>query len=195
MAEVTPDNDVCKSSMFHRLIQRAFPEWYPYDSIRFFHPFYTAEKNAELAKAQGYDKEFCIRTTTLRKAKKNSRGETTKYDFEVTSSNPQKPSKTVYLTHSSDIKRILEDTSDILVHPARTRISDLPPVIHDVLKPGQNNDPKKNGVSQTAAAKHSTVDHEHIQSYLVNVARNIIKREVVTTDKNKGIYQLDIVRE
>ncbi|RFN54271.1 heme peroxidase [Fusarium flagelliforme] len=195
MAEVTPDNDVCKSSMFHRLIQRAFPEWYPYDSIRFFHPFYTAEKNAELAKAQGYDKEFCIKTTPLRKAKKNSRGETTKFDFEVTSSNPQKPSKTVYLTHSSDIKRILEDTSDILVHPARTRISDLPPVIHDVLKPGQNNDPKKNGVSQTAAAKHSTVDHEHIQSYLVGIARDIIKREVVTTDKNKGIYQLDIVRD
>jgi hypothetical protein len=195
MAEVTPDNDVCKSSMFHRLIQRAFPEWYPYDSIRFFHPFYTAEKNAELAKAQGYDKEFCIKTTPLRKAKKNSRGETTKFDFEVTSSNPQKPSKTVYLTHSDDIKRILEDTSDVLVHPARTRISDLPPVIHDVLKPGQNNDPKKNGVSQTAAAKHSTVDHEHIQSYLVNIARDIIKREVVTTDKNKGIYQLDIVRD
>ncbi|CZS85760.1 unnamed protein product [Fusarium graminearum] len=195
MKEVTPDNDVCKSSMFHRLIQRAFPEWYPYDSIRFFHPFYTGEKLAELAKAQGYDKEFCVKTTPLKKAKKNSRGEMTNFDFELTKSNPQRPSKTVYLTHSDDIKRILEDTSDILVHPARTRISDLPPEIHDVLKPGQNNDPEKNGVSLAAAAEHSTVDHEHIQSYLVEIARNIIKREVVTTDKTKGIYQLDIVRD
>lgn len=195
MKEVTPDNEVCKSSMFHRLTQRAFPEWYPYGSIRFFHPFYTAEKNAELAKAQGYDKEICMKSTALRKAKKNSRGEMTNFDFELTPSNPQRPSKTVYLTNSHDIKRILEDTSDILVYPARTRISDLPTEIHDVLKPGQNNDPKKNGVSQTVAAKHSTVGHEHIQTYLVNIARDIIKREVVTTNKAKGIYQLDIVRE
>ncbi|RGP79400.1 heme peroxidase [Fusarium longipes] len=195
MKEVTPDNDVCKSSMFHRLIQRAFPEWYPYDSIRFFHPFYTAEKNAELAVAQGYDKEFSMKSTHLKKAKKNSRGEMTKLDFELDKSNPQRPSKTVHLTHHDDIKLILNDRSDILVHPARTRISDLPKEIHDVLKPGQNNDPKQNGVSLTAAAKHSTVDHEHIQSYLVNIARDIIKREVVTTDKSKGIYQLDIVRD
>ncbi|KAL4727914.1 hypothetical protein ACLX1H_004611 [Fusarium chlamydosporum] len=187
MKEVTPDNEVCKSSMFHRLIQRAFPEWYPYDSI--------PEKNAELAKAQGYDKEFCMKSTALRKAKKNSRGEMTNFDFELTPSNPQRPSKAVYLTNSHDIKRILEDTSDILVHPARTRISELPTEIHDVLKPGQNNDPKKNGVSQTVAAKHSTVGHEHIQTYLVNIARDIIKREVVTTNKAKGIYQLDIVRD
>jgi hypothetical protein len=181
--------------MFHRLIQRAFPEWYPYDSIRFFHPFYTAEKNAELAKAQGYDKEFSIKSTPLRKAKKNSRGEMTKFDFEVSKSNPQRPSKTVHLTHHDDIKLILDDRTDILVHPARTRISDLPTEIHDVLEPGQNNDPKRNGVSLAAAAKHSTVDHEHIQSYLVGIARDIIKREVVTTDKSKGIYQLDVVRE
>ncbi|KAH7258995.1 heme peroxidase-domain-containing protein [Fusarium redolens] len=193
MKEVTPDSDVLKSSMFHRLIQRAFPEWYPYDSIRFFHPFYTAEKNAELAKQQGYDKEFSMKTEALRKAEKNSRGEMTKTKYHTAQSDPQRPSKTIYLTNREDIKLILEDTNDILVHPARTRISDLPKEIHDVLKPGQNDNPAKNGAPQEAAARHSAVDHEHVMSYLIAISRNVIKREVVTMEK--GIYQLDIVRD
>lgn len=46
MKEVTPDNDVLKSSVFHQLLQRAFPERFPADLIRFFYPFYTSEKNA-----------------------------------------------------------------------------------------------------------------------------------------------------
>ena len=58
MKEVTPDPDVVKGSVFHRLIQRAFPEWFPYDSISFFHPFYTPETNAKLAKEQGYKDVF-----------------------------------------------------------------------------------------------------------------------------------------
>lgn len=33
MKEVMPDNEVCKSSVFHRLLQRAFPGWFPYDSM------------------------------------------------------------------------------------------------------------------------------------------------------------------
>ncbi|KAF4445770.1 heme peroxidase [Fusarium austroafricanum] len=193
MKEVTPDNDVLKSSMFHRLLQRAFPEWYPYDSIRFFHPFYTAEKNAELAKQQGYDKEFNMKTESLRKAEKNSRGEMSKFKYQTAQSDPQRPGKTIYLTHREDIELILKDTTDILVHPARTRISDLPKEIHDVLKPGQNNAPANNNISQLTAAKHSAADHEHVQSYLIDICRNIIKREVVTMEK--GIYQLDIVRD
>ncbi|KAJ4243864.1 hypothetical protein NW762_014745 [Fusarium torreyae] len=195
MKEVTPDSDVLKSSMFHRLLQRAFPEWYPYDSLRFFHPFYTSDKNATLAKQQGYDKEFSMRTIPLKRAENNDRGEITRFKYDIEKSNPQRPSKTLYLTNREDIKLILKDKSDILVHPARTRISFLPIVIHDVLKPGQNN-PTHNGritSLQTSTIEHSQEYHAHIMSYLVDVARGIINREVVTMEK--GIYQLDIIRD
>ena len=60
MNEVTPDNSVLKSSVFHRLLQRAFPGWYPYTSIQFFHPFYTPKQNAEYARQQGYTSDFNI---------------------------------------------------------------------------------------------------------------------------------------
>ncbi|KAM0355122.1 hypothetical protein ACHAPU_000982 [Fusarium lateritium] len=199
MKEVTPDSDVLKSSMFHRLIQRAFPEWYPYDSIRFFHPFYTSEKNAELAKQQGYDKEFSIKVDSLKRPEKNSRGELTSFKYDVDKSNPQKPSKLIFLNHKDDIKAILKNTDDILVHPARTRIAFLPKEIHEVLKPGQHNSSEAQkaqiATNQKAATRHAAADHEHIMSYLVDISRNIIKREVVTMDKDKGIYQLDIVRD
>ena len=58
MKEATPESDVLKSSMFHRLIQRAFPEWFPYDSIHFFHPFYTTAQNTTYSKDQGYWPDF-----------------------------------------------------------------------------------------------------------------------------------------
>ena len=73
MEEVTPDSDVLKSSVFHRLIQRAFPGWFPYDSIRYLHPFYTKTQNQQFAESQGYLPDF-------------------------DSTNPRKPAKPIYST-------------------------------------------------------------------------------------------------
>lgn len=188
MKEVTPDNDVLKSSMFHRLLQRAFPEWYPYNSIRFFHPFYTAQKNAELAKQQGFADEFDMQVKTKTT---NWLGKPTAFEYDTSDSNPRRPSKPVYLFKKSEIKQILEDRSDNIVHPARLRLKDFPDEIAAVLKPGQG--ATDNNTVSTNNATPS--DHEAIVGYLVDLMRDIIKREFIIMDKNKGVYQLDVVRE
>lgn len=39
--------------MLYKLIQRALPGWFPYNSLHVMQPFYTKEKNAEIAKELG----------------------------------------------------------------------------------------------------------------------------------------------
>ncbi len=121
MKEVTPDSDVLKSSVFHRLLQRAFPEWFPYDSLRFFHPFYTGDKNAKLAKAQGYAGDFKM----LEEAGA----------FDYHASNPNRPSKPMLLTDIKKIKALLSNQEDKIVHPGRLHLKYLPKELADVLRP------------------------------------------------------------
>ena len=112
MKEVTPDSDVLKSSVFHRLIQRAFPGWFPYDSIHFFHPFYTGSKNKSFAEAQGYLQDFGTER-------------------------PTKPVKPVYLDKYADIKKVLEGGPDAFVNPAAFA-KGLPTHVQKILDPGES---------------------------------------------------------
>ncbi|KAH7632588.1 heme peroxidase-domain-containing protein, partial [Sordaria sp. MPI-SDFR-AT-0083] len=116
MKEATPDNDVLKSSVFHRLLQRSFPEWFPTNSVRFFHPFYTAQKNAEYAAAQGYGKDFAITPDT-------------------SASNPRKPVDPKILTDPAQIMAVLDDHTDNIVHPVRLETDILPAKVAEVLAP------------------------------------------------------------
>ncbi|KAI9705161.1 MAG: hypothetical protein M1820_005308 [Bogoriella megaspora] len=118
MKEVTPDNDVCKSSVFHRLIQRAFPGWFPYDSIRFFHPFYTAQQNAIFAKAQCYASDFRVTPEPVIQSKRT--------DQPVFDTGTAKPKKPVHLTDFKSIALVLNDTGNNFMHPALLYRSSLP---------------------------------------------------------------------
>ena len=111
MKEVTPDTDVLKSSVFHRLIQRAFPGWFPYDSIRFFHPFYTKDTNQKYAKDQGYLDD-------------------------LNDANPKKPEKPVYLSDYESIKAVLDGGPDAFVNPAAFD-KGLPTKVKEILNPGK----------------------------------------------------------
>ena len=117
MKEVTPDNEICKSSVFHRLIQRAFPGWFPYNSIRFFHPFYTAKQNAIFAKEQGYGPEF---------------KETQVPEFGVVMSPPKRPKKPHSLTTFDDIAYVLNDDGENFVHPALLHMENWPKKMREV---------------------------------------------------------------
>lgn len=172
MKEVTPDNDICKSSVFHRLLQRAFPGWYPYNSIRFFHPFYTAEQNAKFAQAQGYDAEFRL---------------------PVAMSNPEKPWKPVYLDDFEKISTVLSDESYDLVHPALKDPANFPTKVREVLTlPRKNDEVKSKAVvpSRTTEMPH---DAEVLEQYFKNLMQSIVKREAITM--NNTTYQIDATRE
>jgi hypothetical protein len=187
MKEVTPDNDVLKSSVFHRLIQRAFPEWFPYDSIRFFHPFYTAEQNAKLAHQQGYAGGFSM---TVEPSAKNWFGKPTAYTYDTSKSNPSKPMKPLLLKDWPTIKALLEDRSDNLIHPARlpSALKDMPTNIADVLKQGR-------ATSKVIQAGDVDVDRKVLMEYFTGLIRDITKREVIVMDEHIPVYQIDVTRE
>lgn len=175
MAEVTPNNDVLKSSVFHRLLQRAFPGWFPYDSIRFFHPFYTAEKNAEYAKNQGYATDFAMSGPLGDK-------------FDVKASEPEKPKKPLYLTKYKDIKSVLSTTAAEIVHPAFVNSKNLPQKVAEALRTINS---KKTNTGKSLPPN----DMAFVKKYFAERTRRIIEREVIIMDRDKGIFQVDVTRE
>ena len=112
MKEVTSYDNELKSSVFHRLLQRALqralPGWFPYNSIRFLHPFYTAAKNAEYAQQQGYGADFRM---TMTPEAKDMFGRPTECRYDVIDSNPVKPTKPWYLDVHEKIAAVLADES------------------------------------------------------------------------------------
>lgn len=175
-----------KSSVFHRLLQRAFPGWFPYNSIRFFHPFYTAAKNAEYAQEQGYGPDFRM---TITPENKGMFGKPTKYQYEVTDSDPVKPWKPWYLDNHEEVASVLADDSDSLVHPARTELAGLPQAVIDILSPGHKK--KLSGPEGTEIK----ADDSTLRTYFAELSHGIIKRESILMDNRKVVYQIDIARE
>lgn len=55
MNEVSSNAKVQKGSMFYKLIQRAFPGWFKYNSIYLWQPMYTPKANKGYAKEQKKD--------------------------------------------------------------------------------------------------------------------------------------------
>ena len=186
MKEVTSYDNELKSSVFHRLLQRAFPGWFPYNSIRFFHPFYTAAKNAEYAQQQGYGKDFRM---TITPEAKDMFGRPTEYGYDVKDSDPEKPWKPWYLDDHEEIAAVLADHSDNLVHPARTELVGLPQQVVEVLSPGQ-----KKSSSQPKGTEIKA-DDSTLRTYFADLMHDIIKRESILMDTRKGVYQIDITRE
>ena len=179
MKEVTPDPDVLKGSVFHRLIQRAFPEWFPYDSVNFFHPFYTAETNAKLAKQQGYGDVFKFESRIDKSAPGG-------YTFNCTASLPKKPVKPVYLSEYAEVNYVLSVASDKFVNPACTDSAWFPKRVAEILVPGMEKPKSKSAID---------IDSRMVLDYFAAVTREIVKREVITVDAQQPLYQIDVTRE
>jgi hypothetical protein len=179
--EVASDNEVLKSSVFHRLIQRAFPGWFPYDSIRFFHPFYTAQQNAAFAKAQGYASGFKM-------GLEPELNEVTGLpEYNVAKSNPKKPQKPIYVSDFASIAAILNDTDGNFMHPALLHPENLPSAMQIVLS------------SETATIdSDNVVDHvsnneAQLTKYLVELMQSIVKRETIAMAP--ADFRIDATRE
>ena len=171
MAEVTPENSTLKSSVFHRLIQRAFPEWFPYDSVRFFHPFYTANTNSKFADEQGYLPDFGV-------------AKNPPYNYQA--SEPEKPRKPLYLESYDDIAAVLSTGADKILHPAYTE-KNLPKKVYEALLTIKS--------KGTTKYKAKADDLDFTKAYFMHHMRAIVEREVIVMDKNSPIFQLDVTRE
>jgi hypothetical protein len=189
MKEVTEDCDVLKGSVFHRLLQRAFPEWFPYDSLRFFHPFYTGEKNAELAREQGYAGDFNISIDQIDPVPSAPPKKSDPFDYHFENSNPKQPKRPIVLSSHDDIKRFLDNESEAFVHPARIHSQGLPQKMQDILKPG------KISVGAETDTAGLVGDEKLLIDYFVDLTRDIIEREFITMDASRPVYQIDITKE
>ncbi|KAL0465912.1 hypothetical protein QR685DRAFT_548000 [Neurospora intermedia] len=200
MKEVTPDNDVLKSSVFHRLLQRSFPEWFPSTSVRFFHPFYTAQKNAEYATAQGYDKDFAIKPTVEKSEWNWSGPATVTQTFDTSASNPRNPVEPKILTNPRRIMEVLSDTDNI-VHPVRLEPEILPAKVAEVLAVREREDTADGRKSHGEHRKEIDNDTDDLMTYFTDLMRDIIRRESVVMKPGQKdsevdpIYQLDVTRD
>lgn len=176
MKEVTPNNEVCKSSVFHRLLQRAFPGWFPSNTIRFFHPFYTAKQNGIYAEAQGYGDWF---------------KETVDHPKVAVAAPVQKPEKPLYLSKFDDIKIILQgERAGNFTNPAYYYKANLPQVVRDVLTTVRG----KKEPQYTPAIDDYVKDVEaDLKKYLDNEMRQIVKRESISM--TNSTFQIDATRE
>lgn len=178
MKEVTPNNEVCKSSVFHRLLQRAFPGWFPRDTIRFFHPFYTAQQNAAFAKAQGYANQF--RETAARTAARNPKADVIVAPLE-------KPHKPVYLDKLQDILIVLKKEN--FTNPAYYYKESLPAVVKEVLDPSLEQSHFKYEKLDAYIAGRGDV----FKRYLDQQMREIVRRDSVSM--TNSTFQIDVTRE
>ncbi|KAK3679554.1 hypothetical protein LTR78_001115 [Recurvomyces mirabilis] len=182
MNEVTADNETLKSSVYHRLIQRAFPGWFPYDSVRFFHPFYTSQQNAIYANAQGYAPQFKMSKIPDIKVK-----DTDQKAYDVSKSEPQKPRKPIYLTDISRIRSVLDDHKDDFMHPALLHRENLPKAMQDVLDPAYA---KPECVGLDEYMRQSEPD---LVKYLTDLMQIIVKsRSIAMTTST---FQIDVTRD
>lgn len=186
MKEVTPNNEVCKSSVFHRLIQRAFPGWFPSDTIRFFHPFYTAKQNAIYAEVQGYGDQF--RETAVDQSGKPEESQKPKNDIVVAP--VQKPQKPWYLDKFNDISIVLQgEQSKNFTNPAYHYEANLPLVVKAVLSPDQ----KPPTISPKILEGYVQDVEVDLKKYLDELMRYIVKRESVSM--TNSTFQIDATRE
>lgn len=182
MKEVTADNDICKSSVFHRLLQRAFPGWFPYDSVRFFHPFYTSQTNAKYAQAQGYGEDFRVPPAT-RDAWDNPK-------FDTSAADPKKPLKPEYITDAAKISAILGSPYEF-VHPAFKDLANFPTVMQNAVR-----EMHYQAKAQDLRPERKDEFYEDpvlIRDYFTDLMRSIVKREAITMGNHT--YQIDITRE
>ncbi|KAJ0165001.1 Linoleate 10R-lipoxygenase [Colletotrichum tanaceti] len=186
MKEVTPDNDVCKSSVFHRLIQRAFPGWLPRDSLRWFSPFYTAKQNAIYAEQQGYAAQFKeTADMELKPCFDRARAAAS-----VVACPPAKPPKPCYLDNFEDIKTVLRDQSAHFTNPVFSYTANLPVMLREVLDRATARpvefDPR-------ILKRHVKSAEGDLKKYLSELMTYIIKRESVSITHAE--FQIDATRD
>jgi hypothetical protein len=77
-------------SMFHKLFQRALPNWFPYNSLHITQPMYTRKMNEQIAREIGTIDEYTL-------------------------DDPSPPPKTVIVTKHSTITKLSKDQANFRI--------------------------------------------------------------------------------
>jgi len=174
MKEVSSNSKVLKGSMFYKLIQRAFPGWFKYDSIYLWQPMYTPTANKKYADKQKLRKLFV-------------------------DDGPHQPTKPTNITDYDNLLAILGHHREFK-NPAFSQLHKLDPgpvkdflqtideLVHDV------------GTNTLADVSNEYGDTEKLFSeYFSSTAKFIEERErckwVPRNNGATGTFQIDVTRE
>ncbi|KAH8587872.1 prostaglandin G/H synthase 2/cyclooxygenase 2, pgh2/cox2 [Bisporella sp. PMI_857] len=101
LQEVQQDYKVLGGSMFYKLFQRAFPGWYPYNSLHIMQPMFTWKMNKQIAEEIGTIDQYSLK-------------------------GPKKPAAPIVITKHSTVLQVLKDQSAFRV-PWLPALNDLFP--------------------------------------------------------------------
>lgn len=215
MAEVSPDNSTLKSSLFHRLLQRSFPDWYKGNNLHFFHPFYTTETNMKYAQAQGYGEAFNLPKFDPKKPEEVKKV----LPGVIEMSTPTKPNSVYTLTQ--DLKRgniktpvtvvvkthaaaedILKKSTGRFIASSWMDKYSVPPVIVSLLQRSLDVGSTKGGkLYMDLGIDVMGDERENISAYFQEVTTRVVQQKKNTFQKGDEtrnidpVYQIDAVRE
>ncbi|KAF1994656.1 heme peroxidase [Amniculicola lignicola CBS 123094] len=170
ITEVASDYKVLAGSMFYKLIQRAFPGWFPYNSLHAMQPFFTKAKNAEIAKELGTYKLY-------------------------TEANPRRPPIPKIVVAHDTVKKILTDQRSFAV-PWKGALNDMFPGERDYSSFMLGDDQPANTAQRNLVGDLIYTPQEFKQilsDAVVELARGCLsQQEFVLGGSSK---QIDIIRD
>lgn len=167
--EVAADYDVLGGSKFYWLFQRAFPSWFPYNSLHIMQPMFTRKMNEEIAREIG-----TIQNYTL--------------------AGPKPPPQPILLTEHAKITGVLEDQANF--HVPWVLYEDLFPGKKSFAGFMLGGDKAANTAQKKLVKEILNTPAEFatlLADTAVAVGRNLIKKECL--ELRKGLDQLDIIRD
>ncbi|KAI6090870.1 heme peroxidase [Hypoxylon rubiginosum] len=168
--EVQQDYKTLGGSMLYKLIQRALPGWFPYNSAAVMQPMYTKKANLAIAKEIG----------TL---------------AQYTEEDPKPPRKSVVLFSTASIKQVLGNHKQFVV-PWLPAVNALFPGKKDLgwfmlAGDGPANIADRQNM-QNAMSKVPNL-HGAVHAFIENAGRRLIDKE--TFQLKQGLNQIDLIRD
>jgi hypothetical protein len=171
MQEVQQDYQVLGGSMFYRLFQRAFPGWYPYNSLHIMQPMFTWKMNKQIAEEIGTILQYTLE-------------------------GPKAPARPIILTKHAIVTKVLKDQNSFRV-PWLAALNDLYPGKKDYSSFMLGGDAPSNS-KQRALVKSIIYGPDEFKQLVLEFVMATTKSCLETSAfqlNNHKLSQIDILRE
>lgn len=155
--------------MFYKLIQRAFPGWFPYNSLHSTQPMFTRKMNEEIAREIGTIDQYTL-------------------------DDPSPPPNPIILAKYSPITKVLEDKTNFRVIWAKYLNDMVPGKKHDSYMLGGDGPGNQAQKDLLTNIIHGPAEFAGLLSQTtLHLAKELLESE--TVNLGKDLNQLDIIRE
>ncbi|KAI0167087.1 heme peroxidase [Hypoxylon sp. FL1284] len=168
--EVQQDYKTLGGSMLYKLIQRALPGWFPYNSAAVMQPMYTKKANLAIADELGTRAQF-------------------------TDEDPKPPRKSVVVFQTATIKQVLGNHRQYVV-PWLPAVNSLFPGKKDLgwfMLAGDGPANIADRANMVKAMGKVPNMHGAVHEFIERVGRQLIERE--TFKLREGLHQIDLIRD